>query len=60
MKTIMNEISSIVNLIRPTIMEIFDHLHQNPEVSWKEVDTTKYIVNFLREICFNQIAFIHL
>ncbi|MDR6999798.1 M20 peptidase aminoacylase family protein [Neobacillus niacini] len=30
------------------IFEIFDHLHQNPEVSWKEVNTTRYIVEFLK------------
>ena len=24
-------------------MEIFHHLHANPEISWKEVETTKYL-----------------
>lgn len=32
--------------IRPKVMEIFDYLHRHPEISWKEVETTKYITNF--------------
>ncbi|KQL54220.1 hypothetical protein AN964_12430 [Heyndrickxia shackletonii] len=31
------------------IFDIFNYLHQNPEVSWKEVNTTSYIANILKE-----------
>ncbi|MFD4820419.1 M20 peptidase aminoacylase family protein [Peribacillus butanolivorans] len=34
--------------LRPIIFELFDHLHQNPELSWKEVKTTSYIADFLK------------
>lgn len=27
---------------------VFNHLHENPEVSWKEVETTAYLENFLK------------
>lgn len=35
--------------VRPTVQEIFDHLHQNPEVSWKETKTTDYIASLLEK-----------
>jgi len=31
------------------LQPIFEHLHQNPEESWNEVETTAYIVKFLQE-----------
>ncbi|MBI0579050.1 M20 peptidase aminoacylase family protein [Neobacillus cucumis] len=34
--------------LSPIIFELFEHLHQNPEVSWKEVNTTSFIANFLK------------
>ncbi|MFM1653300.1 M20 peptidase aminoacylase family protein [Brevibacillus sp. B_LB10_24] len=40
---------SLMEQMRPMIMEIFEHLHQHPEVSWKEYNTTEYIAAFLRE-----------
>ncbi|BAQ10072.1 amydohydolase [Bacillus sp. OxB-1] len=36
MKELIQQIQSDVN-------EIFDHLHTNPEISWKEVETTRYL-----------------
>lgn len=30
------------------LQAIFEHLHANPEVSWEEVETTKYLVHFLQ------------
>lgn len=38
-----------VQLIKPTIFKIFDHLHENPEVSWKEHNTTRYIRDILQQ-----------
>ena len=37
-----------VENIRTTkrLTEIFQHLHENPEVSWKEYETTAYITDF--------------
>ncbi|WP_026576244.1 M20 peptidase aminoacylase family protein [Bacillus sp. UNC438CL73TsuS30] len=34
--------------LSPIIFELFEHFHQNPEVSWKEVNTTSFIANFLK------------
>jgi amidohydrolase len=36
--------------LRSKILEIFDHLHQHPEVSWKEFQTTEYIANQLEKL----------
>lgn len=33
--------------LRPRLMEIFTYLHAHPEISWKEVETTNYIVDLL-------------
>ena len=29
--------------LQERLTEIFQHLHENPEVSWKEYETTAYI-----------------
>ncbi|GGP11114.1 amidohydrolase [Oceanobacillus neutriphilus] len=31
------------------LQPIFKHLHDNPEISWNEVETTAYLVHFLRQ-----------
>jgi amidohydrolase len=36
---------------------IFEHLHENPEVSWSEVETTAYIANLLRQEGFEPQTF---
>lgn len=33
--------------LQDRLSEIFQHLHENPEVSWKEYNTTAYITKFL-------------
>lgn len=33
--------------LKPTIYAVFEHLHQNPEVSWKEYKTTEFLKDFL-------------
>ncbi|MFF5399584.1 M20 peptidase aminoacylase family protein [Peribacillus butanolivorans] len=35
--------------IKPQVLEIFHHLHKNPEVSWKEFQTTSYISKVIQE-----------
>jgi amidohydrolase len=50
----------ILEKIKPEILEIFHHLHENPEVSWKEHQTTAYISgilvkNGLKVSCFDDI-----
>ena len=35
--------------LQERLTEIFQHLHENPEVSWKEYETTAYITNFLKK-----------
>ncbi|NSL53078.1 M20 peptidase aminoacylase family protein [Calidifontibacillus erzurumensis] len=43
--------------LKPTINQIFNHLHQNPEVGWKEVKTTEYIKQLLIEHGYNPQTF---
>ncbi|GGK29135.1 amidohydrolase AmhX [Caldalkalibacillus thermarum] len=37
-----------VHGLREELLAIFNHLHQHPEVSWHEVETTRYIADYLR------------
>jgi amidohydrolase len=39
------------------LQSIFEHLHENPEVSWSEVETTAYIANLLRQEGFEPHTF---
>lgn len=39
------------------LQEIFSYLHLNPESSWNEVNTTKYLANLLREEGFEPVTF---
>ncbi|KAB2338573.1 amidohydrolase [Cytobacillus depressus] len=39
-----------VSDLKSQIYDIFEYLHQHPEVSWKEVQTTQYIANMLRKL----------
>lgn len=39
-----------VQTIHRHIDEVFTHLHENPEVSWQEVETTAYLMSFLKDI----------
>lgn len=39
--------SDLLKTLKPTLDEVFSHLHENPEKSWSEINTTKYIANLL-------------
>ncbi|WHY99548.1 M20 peptidase aminoacylase family protein [Peribacillus simplex] len=39
----------LLNEIKPQILEIFQHLHENPEVSWNEYQSTSFISNILHQ-----------
>jgi amidohydrolase len=39
------------------LQSIFEHLHENPEVSWSEVETTAYIANLLQQEGFEPHTF---
>ncbi len=41
----------------PRLMEIFTYLHAHPEISWKEVETTNYIVDLLTREGFSPQRF---
>lgn len=43
--------------LRPRLMEIFTYLHAHPEISWKEVETTNYIVDLLTREGFSPQRF---
>lgn len=38
-----------IEQLRPVIFSLYDHLHQHPEVSWQEQETTTFIADFLRK-----------
>lgn len=38
-----------IEQLQPAIFSLYEHLHQHPEVSWQEVETTAYIARFLQE-----------
>ena len=40
---------SALKQIEKEIYSIFDHLHQNPEISWEEVQTTQFIKEILEK-----------
>lgn len=44
----MNE-TLAVSRLKSQLFDTFDYLHKHPEVSWKEVNTTKYIASLLEE-----------
>lgn len=43
--------------IKEELLEVFCHLHENPEVSWKELETTRYLTTFLKSHGFFPILF---
>ncbi|PSL41417.1 amidohydrolase [Planomicrobium soli] len=43
--------------IEPIIKEVFNHLHNHPEISWQEVETTKYLKKFLEKEGFTVEGF---
>ncbi|TGU70394.1 amidohydrolase, partial [Mesorhizobium sp. M00.F.Ca.ET.186.01.1.1] len=38
-----------IEQLQPAIFSLYEHLHQHPEISWQEVETTAYIARFLQE-----------
>lgn len=44
--TTMNQ---VLQKLQPRLADIFKHLHEHPEVSWQEHNTTHYIANLLRD-----------
>lgn len=50
MQSVKSEIKTIFDEIKPHIEKVFQHIHANPEISWKEVKTTQY----LRELLENE------
>lgn len=43
--------------IKPTVEAVFQHLHANPEISWKEFLTTAYLKDFLIQEGFQVTTF---
>ncbi|MEK5233682.1 M20 peptidase aminoacylase family protein [Lysinibacillus sp. FSL K6-0232] len=46
-----------LNRLRPRLMEIFTHLHDHPEISWQEIETTNYIFDLLTQEGFSPKRF---
>ncbi|AXH99604.1 amidohydrolase [Sporosarcina sp. PTS2304] len=46
-----------LQLLKPKIEEVFAYLHSHPEVSWKEVETTGYLKEFLEREGFEVSLF---
>lgn len=38
-----------IEQLRPAIFALYEHLHQHPEVSWQEVQTTAFLTDFLQK-----------
>ena len=45
--------------LKARLLTIFHHLHQNPEISWKEFNTTKYLKLLLESEGFRIKTFDH-
>lgn len=45
-----SSLNQVVASRAPIIAQTFDHLHANPEISWKEVETTRYLVERMRAL----------
>lgn len=43
----------LLNKLKPKLADIFNYLHEHPEKSWHEVNTTKYIANLLERNGFD-------
>ena len=43
--------------VKPIVEEVFEHLHTHPEISWKEVETTKYLKEYLENEGFQVETF---
>jgi len=43
--------------IQPIVKEVFTHLHNHPEISWEEVETTKYLKRLLENEGFEVTTF---
>ena len=50
-------IKEALDRLRPRLMEIYTYLHANPEISWKEVETTNYIFDLLTREGFSPQRF---
>ena len=50
MKDIKERIKQISQDLLPVLIEIRRHLHQNPELSFKEYETTKYLRSWLEKM----------
>ncbi|WP_338753667.1 M20 peptidase aminoacylase family protein [Bacillus sp. FJAT-52991] len=43
--------------LKPTIQQLYHHLHTHPEISWEEVETTKYLFHLLTSYGFEPQTF---
>ncbi|MFT9850408.1 M20 peptidase aminoacylase family protein [Aneurinibacillus sp. REN35] len=50
-------LEKMIQTLRPTIMDTFTHLHENPEVSWKEEKTAKFLRTRLESLGLQVITF---
>lgn len=49
--------NAILNELKEELLQMFDHLHENAEVSWEEIETTKYLSSLLTSHGLNPISF---
>jgi amidohydrolase len=47
----------VMKEIKPVVEEVFEHLHTHPEISWKEVETTKFLKELLQNEGFQVETF---
>ncbi|TVT27305.1 amidohydrolase [Salinicoccus cyprini] len=44
-------------MLKDNIQEVFEHIHEHPELSYEETETTEYIYNYLKEAGFEPVKF---
>ncbi|GEL77759.1 M20 peptidase aminoacylase family protein [Tenuibacillus multivorans] len=49
--------NKLIESLKPQLIDIFNHLHTYPEISWEEVKTTEYIENLLENEGINVKTF---
>jgi hypothetical protein len=49
--------NALLNELKGELLQVFEHLHENAQVSWLEIETAKYLSNLLNTHGFTPIPF---
>ncbi|MEK5069872.1 M20 peptidase aminoacylase family protein [Sporosarcina sp. FSL K6-1508] len=48
---------AVLQEMKPIVEKVFNHLHSNPEISWQEIETTRYLQQLLESEGFQVTTF---